>query len=115
MGAYARFRTAVPRCQDCAERSVPSLAKQADSKTQKRARRKSPLMSPTTAEESLTPDTALATFAAALRDAISALYPQAPETPVNFEAPRRPEFGDFATNAAFGLTRIARKSPQDIA
>jgi len=72
-------------------------------------------MSPTTAEESLTPDTALATFAAALRDAISALYPEAPETPVNFEAPRRPEFGDFATNAAFGLTRIARKSPQDIA
>ena len=68
-----------------------------------------------TAERSLTPESALATFAAALRDAIAALYPQAPETPVNFEAPRRPEFGDFATNAAFGLTRIARKSPQDIA
>ncbi|MBV9270549.1 MAG: arginine--tRNA ligase [Candidatus Eremiobacteraeota bacterium] len=72
-------------------------------------------MSPTAAEESLTPETALATFASGLRDAISALYSEAPETPVNFEAPRRPEFGDFATNAAFGLTRIARKSPQDIA
>src|SRR5689334_3725068 len=72
-------------------------------------------MSPTTAEQSMTPERALETFAAALRDAIATLYPQAPETPVNFEAPRRPEFGDFATNAAFGLTRIARKSPHDIA
>jgi arginyl-tRNA synthetase len=34
---------------------------------------------------------------------------------VRFEAPRRPEFGDFATNVAFGLSKAARKPPQEIA
>ena len=71
-------------------------------------------MSPTTTEPVL-PDDALATFAAALQDAISARYADAPRAEIAFEAPRRPEFGDFATNAAFALTRLAKRSPQDIA
>ncbi|HET9095750.1 MAG TPA: arginine--tRNA ligase [Candidatus Baltobacteraceae bacterium] len=71
-------------------------------------------MSPTTTEPVL-PDDALATFAAALQDAITARYADAPRAEIAFEAPRRPEFGDFATNAAFALTRTAKRSPQDIA
>ncbi len=61
------------------------------------------------------PDDALATFAAALQDAVAARYGDAPRPDILFEAPRRPEFGDFATNAAFALTRAAKRSPQDIA
>lgn len=61
------------------------------------------------------PDAALATFAAALAETIASLYPDAPRAEIAFEAPRRPEFGDFATNAAFALTRLAKRSPQDIA
>ncbi len=73
-------------------------------------------MSPTTTEEHpVLPDAALATFAAALQEAIVARYPAAGAVEVSFEAPRRAEFGDFATNAAFALTRIAKRSPQDIA
>lgn len=34
---------------------------------------------------------------------------------VAFEAPRRPEFGDFATNVAFSLAKSARRSPQLLA
>jgi arginyl-tRNA synthetase len=71
-------------------------------------------MSPTTTEPAL-PDGALATFAAALQDAIAATYTDAPRAEIAFEAPRRPEFGDFSTNAAFSLTRIAKRSPQDVA
>lgn len=71
-------------------------------------------MNPTTTEPVL-PDDALATFATALTDAIAAAYPDAPRAAIAFEAPRRPEFGDFATNAAFALTRIAKRSPQDVA
>ncbi|HLI95914.1 MAG TPA: arginine--tRNA ligase [Candidatus Baltobacteraceae bacterium] len=71
-------------------------------------------MSPTTTEPVL-PDDALATFAAALQDAVAARYADAPRPDILFEAPRRPEFGDFATNAAFALTRAAKRSPQDIA
>jgi arginyl-tRNA synthetase len=71
-------------------------------------------MNPTTTEPVL-PDDALATFAAALQGVIAADYADAPRAEVAFEAPRRPEFGDFATNAAFALTRIARRSPQEIA
>ena len=71
-------------------------------------------MSPTTTEPVL-PDDALATFAAALQEVIAAAYADAPRTEIAFEAPRRPEFGDFATNAAFALTRVAKRSPQDIA
>ncbi len=71
-------------------------------------------MSPITTEPVL-PDTALATFAAALQRTIAERFPDAPSASVEFEAPRRPEFGDFATNAAFALTRLAKRSPQDIA
>ena len=35
-----------------------------------------------------------------------------PAPSVGFEAPRRPEFGDFATNVAFSLAKSARRSPQ---
>jgi arginyl-tRNA synthetase len=49
-------------------------------------------------------------FGAAAR----ALWPQA-EPVVQFEPARRAEFGDVATNVAFGLARTARKKPQDIA
>jgi arginyl-tRNA synthetase len=73
-------------------------------------------MTPTTTEGlPVLPDAALATFAAALQRAIAERFPQAPQTEIAFEAPRRPEFGDFATNAAFALTRIAKRSPQDVA
>jgi arginyl-tRNA synthetase len=71
-------------------------------------------MSPTTTEPVL-PEGALATFAAALQDAIAATYTDSPRAEIAFEAPRRPEFGDFSTNAAFSLTRIAKRSPQDVA
>jgi arginyl-tRNA synthetase len=58
----------------------------------------------------LTLDELAARFAAAAR----ALWPDA-DPVVQFEAPRHAQFGDVATNVAFGLTRIARKKPQDIA
>lgn len=73
-------------------------------------------MSSITAESHpVLPDDALATFASALREAIAARYPGAPASEIAFEAPRRPEFGDFATNAAFALTRTAKRAPQEIA
>ena len=34
---------------------------------------------------------------------------------LKFESPRRPEFGDRATNLAFSLAKVARRSPQQIA
>jgi arginyl-tRNA synthetase len=49
-------------------------------------------------------------FAGAAR----ALYPSG-EPSVAFEAPRRAEFGDVATNVAFGLARAARQAPNAIA
>ncbi|BDE05267.1 arginine--tRNA ligase [Vulcanimicrobium alpinum] len=69
-------------------------------------------MNPTTTEEAalLSLGELAARFAAAAR----ALWPDArPE--VAFEPPRHPEFGDVATNVAFGLARAARKKPQEIA
>ncbi len=73
-------------------------------------------MNPTiTKPQPLPHDDALATFAATLQEAIGAVYPDAPQSAIAFEAPRNPQFGDFATNAAFSLTRIAKRSPQDIA
>jgi arginyl-tRNA synthetase len=68
-------------------------------------------MNPTTTE--LTPlslDELAGRFAAAAR----ALWPDA-EPVVQFEAPRRAEFGDVATNVAFALARVARLKPQEIA
>ncbi|MDB5070616.1 MAG: argS [Candidatus Eremiobacteraeota bacterium] len=58
----------------------------------------------------LTLDELAARFAAAAR----ALWPDA-DPVVQFEAPRHAQFGDVATNVAFGLARVARKKPQDIA
>lgn len=73
-------------------------------------------MNPTTInDQRALPQAALRVFAVALGSAIRQLYPDAPAAQVGFEAPRRPEFGDFSTNAAFSLARIAQRSPQDIA
>ena len=72
-------------------------------------------MNPTTISSGLLPDDALAAFAEAIGDAIAVRYPGAGVVPVAFEAPRRPEFGDFSTNVAFGLAKAARRSPGDIA
>lgn len=58
-------------------------------------------------------DDALRRFAAAAANAAAVKY--GVETSVAFEAPRRPEFGDFATNVAFSLAKTARRSPQDVA
>ncbi|HZW54358.1 MAG TPA: arginine--tRNA ligase, partial [Candidatus Elarobacter sp.] len=68
-------------------------------------------MNPTTTEEAalLSLDELAARFAAAAR----ALWPGA-DPVVQFEPARRAEFGDVATNVAFGLARVARKKPQDI-
>ncbi len=52
-------------------------------------------------------------LAARFGAAAHALWPDA-ETVVQFEPARRAEFGDVATNVAFGLARVARKKPQDI-
>jgi arginyl-tRNA synthetase len=58
----------------------------------------------------LTLDELAARFAAAAR----ALWPEA-EPVVQFEPPRRAEFGNVATNVAFSLARAARQKPNDIA
>ncbi|HEY4442138.1 MAG TPA: arginine--tRNA ligase [Candidatus Elarobacter sp.] len=69
-------------------------------------------MNPTTTEEMtlLSLDELAARFAGAAR----ALWPEA-EPVVQFEPPRRAEFGDVATNVAFALARTARLKPNDIA
>jgi arginyl-tRNA synthetase len=59
-------------------------------------------------------DDALRAFADAAANAVSVKYSVAPPA-VAFEAPRRPEFGDFSTNLAFSLAKTARRSPQDLA
>lgn len=69
-------------------------------------------MNPTTIEPSAD---ALNAFGDALTAAAAALYPDASPVTVAFEAPRRPEFGDFATNVSFSLAKTARKPPQDVA
>ncbi len=59
-------------------------------------------------------DDALRAFADAASKTAATKY-SVPEPAVAFEAPRRPEFGDFATNLAFSLAKSARRSPQAIA
>jgi arginyl-tRNA synthetase len=59
-------------------------------------------------------DDALRAFADAASETAAAKY-SVPKPAVGFEAPRRPEFGDFATNLAFSLAKSARRSPQAIA
>ncbi|MDQ6931633.1 MAG: arginine--tRNA ligase [Candidatus Eremiobacteraeota bacterium] len=68
----------------------------------------------TTQEHAPGPQRALADFTQGLQRAIDVLFGEAP-SPIAFEAPRRPEFGDFSTNIAFSLARIARRSPKDVA
>ena len=59
-------------------------------------------------------DDALRAFSDAAAAAVAETYPG--ELPaVAFEAPRRPEFGDFSTNVAFSLAKRARSAPQEIA
>ena len=59
-------------------------------------------------------DDALRVFAQAAAGAVATRYSM-PAPAVAFEAPRRPEFGDFATNLAFSLAKTARRSPHEIA
>lgn len=59
-------------------------------------------------------DDALRAFGNATVAAVKRQYPQASPL-VTFEAPRRPEFGDFASNVAFSLAKIARRPPQEVA
>jgi arginyl-tRNA synthetase len=61
------------------------------------------------------PDDALDAFARAVERIVARVYPDALPSPVTFEAPRRPEFGDFSTNIAFTLAKIARRGPNDVA
>jgi arginyl-tRNA synthetase len=64
---------------------------------------------PSTAEL-LTLDELAARFSAAARS----LYPES-QPQVTFEAPRRAEFGDIATNVAFGLAKAVKAPPPAIA
>jgi arginyl-tRNA synthetase len=59
-------------------------------------------------------DDALRAFADAAAEAVTAKYSVSAPA-VAFEAPRRAEFGDFATNLAFSLAKAARRSPQEVA
>jgi arginyl-tRNA synthetase len=68
-------------------------------------------MNPTTTSAPLL---TLDELAARFADAARALYPGSAPAVV-FEAPRRAEFGDVATNLAFGLAKSAKKAPQQIA
>ena len=73
-------------------------------------------MNPTTTDApALLPDDALEVLREALLAAIAARYPAAADVEIAFESPRRVEFGDFATNVALGLARVARTSPQNVA
>jgi arginyl-tRNA synthetase len=68
-----------------------------------------------TTTDAMLPEAALDAFAGAIAGLIARGYPDAPPVHINFEAPRRPEFGDFATNVAFSLAKVARRSPNDVA
>jgi arginyl-tRNA synthetase len=71
-------------------------------------------MSVRTTEAASPIDDALRVFAEGAAAAAAAIY-SIPPPAVTFEAPRRLEFGDFATNLAFSLAKAARRSPQEIA
>ncbi|MBV9737679.1 MAG: arginine--tRNA ligase [Candidatus Eremiobacteraeota bacterium] len=61
------------------------------------------------------PEIALGKVSSALRSAIEREFGDAANAPIIFEPPRRPEFGDYATNVAFRLARTTRRSPQSVA
>jgi arginyl-tRNA synthetase len=69
-------------------------------------------MNPTTTEENAL--LSLDDLAARFADAARGLWPES-DPVVGFEPPRRAEFGDVATNVAFGLARVARRKPQELA
>ncbi len=50
-----------------------------------------------------------------IRAAIASTLTDILETPVVLEVPNNPEHGDFATNVAFGLAKILKKGPKQIA
>lgn len=68
-------------------------------------------MNPTTTRES----SGLERIAAALERAAAELVPGETPPAVAFEAPRNPDFGDFACNVALALAKRARRSPQQLA
>ncbi|HKE37590.1 MAG TPA: arginine--tRNA ligase, partial [Candidatus Baltobacteraceae bacterium] len=74
-------------------------------------------MSPTTTELEPVrgPQGPLGLFATVVQLVALQRYPDAGGVRVDFESPRRPEFGDFATNVAFSLAKVARRAPQDVA
>ena len=53
--------------------------------------------------------------AATLGRAAAELVPGDGTPPIVFEAPRNPDFGDFATNVALQLAKRARRAPQQLA
>ncbi len=57
----------------------------------------------------------LCLVAAAFERAAMELVPGDGVPPVVFEAPRNPDFGDFATNVALQLAKRARRAPQQLA
>ncbi|MBV9233834.1 MAG: arginine--tRNA ligase, partial [Candidatus Eremiobacteraeota bacterium] len=59
-------------------------------------------------------DEALRRFGEAAADVVARSYGGA-SAPVLFQAPRRPEFGDFATTLAFSLAKDARRPPAELA
>jgi arginyl-tRNA synthetase len=66
-------------------------------------------------KEDAIPADALRFFGEAVGLVVLERYGQRTPAAVSFESPRRPEFGDFATNVAFSLAKIARRSPQEVA
>jgi arginyl-tRNA synthetase len=71
-------------------------------------------MSPRTENAAPQLEAALRAFSDAAGAVVAAKYAQ-PAPVIHFEAPRRDEFGDFATNLAFSLTKTARRAPQALA
>jgi arginyl-tRNA synthetase len=72
-------------------------------------------MNRTTTEGGIAPNDGLARVAEALQRATAALLGSEDVPPVAFEAPRNPDFGDFASNVALQLARRARQPPQHLA
>ncbi len=68
-------------------------------------------MSPTTIDDGY----GLERIAAALERAAAELVPGEAPPAVVFEAPRNPQFGDFASNVALQLAKRARRAPQQLA
>jgi arginyl-tRNA synthetase len=72
-------------------------------------------MNPTTTEGGVAPGDGLARVAAALQRATLAVVGTEEAPAVVFEAPRNPDFGDFASNIALQLAKRARRPPQQLA